>query len=261
MPSPFPGMDPFLEGPLWNSFHAQFCSEIARRLTPSLGPRYIALVEERLVVDTLDGVSIATRVMQPDVTAAGMHGDRNTGTTVLEAPMCLATVMETEMPMHFVEIRNVANMVVVTVIELLSPSNKAGEGRADYLRKRRSILNSDVNLVEIDLLRGGQRVPMRAPLPDFPYFALLHRAGLRPLADVWPIGLQEPLPPIPIPLLAPDADVELHLQRAFEGAFNSVGYERAIDYLRPLNPQFIETDAAWVTSVVSSIHHIDSRCP
>ena len=75
--------------------------------------------------------------------------------------------------MHFVEIRDVANSVIVTVIEVLSPTIKAGEGRTDYLRKRRAILNSDVNLVELDLLRDGLRAPMREPLLDFPYFALL----------------------------------------------------------------------------------------
>ncbi len=137
MPSPFPGMDPFLEGPLWNSFHAQFCSEIARRLTPSLGPRYIALVEERLVVDTMDGVSIATRVIQPDVSVAGTQGDRTPGTAVLEPPLRLATVMEAELPMHFVEIRDVANRVVVTVIEVLSPTNKGGDGLKAILYQQR----------------------------------------------------------------------------------------------------------------------------
>ena len=81
MPSSFPGMDPYLEGPLWSSFHAQFCSEIARRLTPFLGPRFIALVDERLVVDTLEGVSIAARVIQPPAPQPG-----STLTELLERP-------------------------------------------------------------------------------------------------------------------------------------------------------------------------------
>ncbi len=252
MPSPFPGMDPYLEGPLWSSYHAQLCSEIARQLTPSLGPRYIALVEERLVVDTLDDVSIATRVIRPDVSVAGKQGSPTTATAVLEPPLRMATVIEAELPNHFVEIRAVSNMTVVTVIEVLSPANKGGEGRAEYLRKRRMVLNSDVNLIEIDLLRGGLRPPMREPLPDFPYFALIHRAALRPMADVWPIGLREPLPTIPIPLLAPDADVELHLQSVFSGAFDSVRYERAIDYARPLGLTLAEPDAVWVKTLLSN---------
>jgi hypothetical protein len=243
-------MDPYLEGPLWSSIHAQFCSEIARRLTPALGDRYIALVEERLVVESLDDVSIATRAIRPEVSVATTQTRPATSATIMEAPLQLATVVESELPMHFIEIRSVPNMVVVTVLEVLSPANKEGEGRADYLRKRRSVLNSDVNLIEIDLLRGGRRVPMRDPLPDFPYFALIHRASTRPVADVWPIGLRDRLPSIPVPLLAPDADVELNLQAAFTGAYDSVGYGRAIDYAAPLSPPLPEIDAEWARGLL-----------
>jgi hypothetical protein len=243
-------MDPYLEGPLWSSFHTQLCSEIARRLTPALGDRYIALVEERLVVESIDDVSIAARTIRPDVSVASTQV-RAAGTAALmEPPMRLATVVESELPMHFIEIRSVPNMVVVTVMEVLSPANKEGEGRADYLRKRRAVLNSDVNLIEIDLLRSGRRVPMRDPLPDFPYFVLIHRASSRPLADVWPIGLQDPLPSIPVPLLAPDADVELNLQAAFSGAYDSVGYGRAIDYAAQPSLPLPDSEAEWVRKLL-----------
>lgn len=251
MPSIFPGMDPYLEGPLWPSFHAQFCSEIARSLTPALGSRYIALVEERLVLETFDDISIAARAVRPDVSVVGEKGPSSAPAAVLEPPMRLATIVEAEVPVHFVEIREVAKMVVVTVIEVLSPANKSGEGRADYLKKRRAILNSDVNLIEIDLLRGGLRVPMRDPLPDFPYFALIHRASTRPFADTWPISIQDRLPTVPVPLLPPDADAMLDLQVAFSGAFDSVGYGRVLDYGRPLNPPLPQADAQWVESILS----------
>ena len=252
MPSPFPGVDPFIEGQRWPSFRAQLCSETARRLTPSLGERYIALVEERMVVDLLDDISIATRVIRPDVSVVGERASGTGATTVLQPPLRLATIMESETPIHFVEVREVASMVVVTVIEILSPSNKAGEGRADYLRKRRSILNSDVNLVEIDLLRGGSRVPMRGELPNSPYFVLVHRTSQRPVADVWPIELRERLPVIPIPLLAPDKDAELDLQVVFSGAFDSVDYGSAIDYGSPVVPALSNEDAAWVHDLIST---------
>ena len=251
MPSPFPGVDPFLEAQRWASFRAQLCSETARRLTPSLGSRYIALIEERLVVETLDDVSITTRAIRPDVSVVGDKASAGRAAATLDPPLRLATVMESETPIHFVEVREVDSMVVVTVIEILSPSNKAGEGREDYRRKRRSILNSDVNLVEIDLLRAGERVPMRDPLPDGPYFALIHRASQRPIADVWSIGIKERLPVIPIPLLTPDRDAELDLQEVFNGAYDSVGYGRAIDYSRPLTPPLSDADAEWVRGVLA----------
>jgi hypothetical protein len=251
MPSVFPGMDPFLEGPLWPSFHAQFCSEIARRLTPALGERYVALVEERLIAQSVDDVAIAARLIRPDVTVAGRHTETGARTSVLEPPMRLEADFEIETPVHFVEIRDVANMTVVTVIEALSPANKTGEGRTDYLRKRRSLLHSDVNLIELDLLRGGERVPMRDPLPDAPYFALLYRAAMRPMADTWPIGLRAQLPTIPIPLLSPDPDAALDLQAVFQGAFDSVGYGRVIDYSRALQPPLTADDASWAAELVS----------
>ncbi len=252
MPSPFPGVDPYLEGPLWVSFHTQLCAEIARRLTPLLGERYIALVEERLVVDTLDDVTVATRIVRPDVSVAGKAPIGSGPTALLEPPLRVPTVIEAEVPVHFVEVREVASMLVVTVIEVLSPSNKGGEGRADYLRKRRTILSSDVNLIELDLLRGGERPPMRDKLPDFPYFALIHRAALRPMTDVWPIGLRDRLPAVPVPLLPPDADARLDLQEVFSGAFDSVDYGRAIDYSRPLTPPLLESDALWVQDVLAN---------
>lgn len=203
-----------------------------------------------MVADSLDDVSIATRVIRPDVSVVGERQSAQSRVALIEPPLRLATVMEAETPVHFVEIREVGTMVVVTVIEVLSPTNKAGEGRVEYLRKRRAVLNNDVNLVEIDLLRGGARVPMREPLPDFPYFAIVHRTALRPVADVWPIGFADPLPEIPVPLLAPDSAVMLHLQATLSGAFDSVGYGRAIDYSRSLSPPLGDSEERWARDLL-----------
>jgi Protein of unknown function (DUF4058) len=96
-----------------------------------------------------------------------------------------------------VEIRDAANRLLVTAIEVLSPTNKRGDGRAEYLAKRQRLLRSTAHLVEIDLLREGQRVPMMRPLPSAPYFILVGRADVRPDTDVWPVRLDEPLPPFP----------------------------------------------------------------
>jgi len=244
-------MDPYLEGPLWPSFHTQLCAEIARQLTPALGPRYIALVEGRLVVEAVDDFTTARRAITPDVTVAGEQPVSGGGIAVREPPLRLAAAMEVEVPQHFVEVREIPSMVVVTVIEVLSPANKTGEGRSDYLRKRRAVLNSDAHLIEIDLLRGGARPPMRDPLPDYPYFALIHRASQRPMADTWPVGLRDRLPSIDVPLLPPDADAILDLQAAFDGAYDSVGYGRVLDRSRTLDPRLAADDEAWVRSVVA----------
>src|SRR5207237_2291550 len=141
MPSPFPGMDPYLEGSLWMTVHAQLSAEIARQLAPKLRPKYLAWTTERCVREIPEGIAV------PHVT---------------------------------VEIRDAANRQLVTAIEVLSPTNKRGEGRSEYLAKRQRLLLSTAHLMEIDLLRQGQRVPMQQPLPPAPYFILLSRTENRP---------------------------------------------------------------------------------
>ncbi len=117
------------------------------------------------------------------------------------------------------EIRDTADRQLVTAIEILSSANKHGRNRTEYLERRQRFLMSTVHLVEIDLLRRGERVPMQRHLPSVPYFAFVGRANLRPLTQVWPITLRQPLPTIPIPLLAGDADVPLDLQQALTAVY------------------------------------------
>ena len=114
--------------------------------------------------------------------------------------------------LSFVEIRDRQGRDLVTVIELLSPTNKRpGPDREQYLAKRRQLLASGVHLVEIDLLRGHPRLPLD-DLPPCDYYVMVSRAEERPQAGLWPLGLRDPLPPIPVPLRAADPDASLDLQ-------------------------------------------------
>src|SRR5262245_49591645 len=234
MPSPFPGMDPYLEGSLWTTFHFAFGAEIVRQLAPKLRPRYLVLPVERFVMETPDDVTITTSTY-PDVGVA--KGIRETAagysSSTIAAPLHLATVIPEAVPHISIEIRDTANRQLVTAIEILSPTNKRGEGRIEYLSKRRRILLSTAHLLEIDLLRHGQRVPMQQPLPSAEYFILLSRADERPITGVWPVMLSQPLPIVPIPLLSGDADVTLELQETFTAVYDLLGYDLAIDYAQP----------------------------
>jgi hypothetical protein len=205
MPSPFPGMDPYLEGSSWMNIHAQLSAEIARQLAPKLRPRYLALITERFVRETPEAV-----------------------------------------PHLSVEIRDRANRQLVTAIEVLSPMNKRGEGRDEYLTKRRHSLLSTAHLLEIDLLREGQRIPMLKPLPPAPCFVFLSRAESRPITEVWPIPPDAPLPVVPIPLLPGDPDVPLDLQLALTTLYDLLGYDLAVDYTRPPEVPLRPEAAAWV---------------
>ena len=246
MPSPFPGMDPYLEGNLWTSVHLHLASEVARQLTPRLQPRYVALPQQRFILDAPEDVAITAGDIYPDigVVRAGPPA-AGAASAVAEAPLQLITVMPSPVPHSWVEIRDVAERQLVTVIEFLSPTNKRGEGWREYLEKRKKVLLSTAHLLEIDLLRKGRRVPMVDPLPAAAYFVVLSRAGERPKSRVWPVALDQPLPAVPVPLLPPDPDVSLDLQAAFTTVYDTCGYALAAQYQKPPDVPLPPDAAAW----------------
>lgn len=248
MPSPFPGMDPWLEGDLWTTIHSQLAAEIARQLSPQVLPKYFALTTQRQVLDDMDDVEIVeSSDVFPDVGVI----ERSPGTVRTqpswqgESPVQLQTVMPRRVPHFAVEIRDVKKRRLVTAIEILSPSNKRGTGREGYLRKRRRLLQSDTHLVEIDLLRKGRRVPMRKPLPHASYFVLVSRSNRRPLCDVWPIQLSDRLPTIAVPLLPRDGDASLDLQAALTTIYDVLGYRYVVDYARPPDVPLTPEEQEW----------------
>jgi hypothetical protein len=254
MPSPFPGMDPYLEDDLWTSVHAALATIIAIQLGPLLRPKYVALPSERFIIESPDDVSIEESQVYPDVgmVRSAEHFERRhtESTALLSPPLQLATVLPSEVPHKNVEIRDVKRRRLVTAIEILSPTNKRGSGRREYLEKRHELLASPAHLLEIDLNRKGSRVPMRKPLPKSPYFVLLSRANKRPILDVWPVGFREPLPSVPVPLLAGDADVSLDLQKALTDVYDSLGYEFVIDYTEPPEPALPAREKRWAEGLI-----------
>ena len=231
MASPFPGMDPYLEGGLWTTFHFAFGAELIRQLAPRLRPHYLALPVERLVIEETHDIAVLSTIYPNVGVLVGRtpHSLPQTS-SVLEAPLQLATVIPQAIPHVSIEIRDVAQRQLVTAIEILSPTNKRGEGRLEYLAKRRRILLSSAHLIECDLLRQGQRVPMQQPLPPAPYFVFCSRAERRPIVDIWPIQLTDALPTIGLPLLAGDSDLELNLQAVFMATYDLLNYDLMIDY-------------------------------
>lgn len=252
MPSPFPGMDPYLEGSLWTTFHFAFGAEMLRQLAPRLRPRYLALPVERLVLEESSDLNITTASIYPDVSVLPIRAGQPTGPSgaSVAAPLQLATVIPQAVPHVSIEIRDVAQRQLVTAVEILSPTNKRGEGRAEYLTKRRRLLLSSAHLIEIDFLRDGERVPMQEPLPEVPYFVFLSRAERRPVLDIWPVALDQPLPVVPVPLLAGDADVLVDLQAAFNATYDLLGYDLLIDYARPASPPLAVGQELWAAQLL-----------
>ena len=136
---------------------------------------------------------------------------------------------------------------MITVIELLSPSNKSGIGRGQYIEKREALLERRLNLVELDLLRAGARLRLARPLPGGHYHAFVSRSDKWPDCDVYSWTVQNALPPIPVPLKSPDADVVVSLQDALEQAYRRGPYARRVKYdQEPPPPRFDASDTEWV---------------
>jgi hypothetical protein len=148
-----------------------------------------------------------------------------------------------------VTVRTVSDNRLVTSIEILSPSNKRAGSHAYrvYHRKRERLLRSPAHVLEMDLLRAGERPPLAQALPEAPYFVVLSRAQRRPTAEVWPIQLADPLPVLPVPLLPPDPDVPLNLGAAIATVYERGAYDRRLDYHRPPPaPPLLPSETAWL---------------
>jgi len=256
MPSPFPGMDPFIESQHWEGFHHQLISVIAEHLVPQIRPKYYALPQERVYVEWSENGG--GRTIQPDVTVAGDESSRvsparRAGAVATVEPVIVALPAPETIKDSFLSIRSRATDEVVTVIEVLSPTNKrrGADARAEYLAKRHEVLASETNLVEIDLLRGGQRLPVSEDLPPGDYYAFVCRGNRRYEAEVYAWPLQATLPSIPIPLKPEDADVRLDLQAALATSYDRLGFDYSLDYGRDVVPSLPEREESWLRQVVA----------
>lgn len=260
MPSPFPGMDPYLEGELWQEFHETLAGQIRAQLLKVLPPQYVALLAKRYVLHRpavgLMSLPEEHRVIYPDVHVAQTPRINEAAVgykvqAVTQPAARLASLVSEQVPVMSVEVRDVANRRLVTVIEILSPVNKMGDGAMEYVEKRVALMETSVHLLEIDLLRRGGRVIFETDPPPADYYAYLSRFTNRPYTDVWPIGLRERLPVLPVPLLPPDDDVQLDLQRAVDACYDLVHYERLLDYAAPPPPPPLsEADTMWLAERV-----------
>ena len=255
MPSPFPGMNPYLEQPgSWMDFHQAFAIYIRDTLVPLVGTNYYVGVEERLYVSEWNEEDRESFVGRADVSVhEPMNGprDSSTLTATLEAPLqVLVEIPEANVGLNALSIRDRESEAIVTVIEILSPSNKfAGDDRAAYLEKRAEILSTNTNLVEIDILRGGPKLPARG-MTKCDYHILVSSPKHRPHAGVWPFNLREPIPPFPVPLRDSDSPAILNLKPVLDRLYDAANYGRRI-YRHPPVPPLTAEDAAWAEEILA----------
>lgn len=259
MPSPFPGMDPFIESQKWEGFHTKFVSGICDLLVPQVRPRYDVDVETRVYLERRD-LEESARTFVADVGILGLEHDAAEGgvavavETAVAAKECVLPWPEEHRETYLV-IRRPHASEVVTVIELLSPTNKLrrADGRELYLEKRMELLQTRTHFVELDLLRGGERMPFSDP-PAGDYFALISRTGRRPVALVYGWPLAHRLPAIPIPLAKDDPDVSLDLQSVFDTVYDRAGYDYTIDYALDVSPPLSKAEQEWTARLVRKGH-------
>jgi Protein of unknown function (DUF4058) len=238
MPSPFPGMDPYLESPaLWSELHNRMIVAIADDLSPKLRPYYRVAIEQRIYLSS-PGES---QVIIPDVSVTQQSLKRSNPSTATIAkptaqPISIALELPEEVRESYLEVREISTGRVVTVLELLSPKNKRnGEGRSAYERKRQQILASVTHFVEIDLLRRGQAFPLGESAVTAPYYVMVARGNRRPNADLYSFALQESMPSFPMPLANNSSEPIVPLQDIFNALYDRAGFDLAIDYRHALN--------------------------
>lgn len=241
-------MDPYLEGPLWPTVHNNLIEEIARQLAPKLEPKYLTLTSQRIVLATPDPLELGSpRSRLPDVAVFADGGNLPASpASASPAPLVLDAAMPEQMEQTLVEIRDVEEHRLVTAIELLSLTNKRGDGLDEYRRKRQEMLAGSAHFLEIDFLRSGERFPTIGTLPSVPYFVFLSRADRRPKVEIWPIAIDHPLPKVAVPLLPGDADVMLDLQAAFQSVYKIFRYDRATDHSGPPRVPVADEHVPWV---------------
>ena len=254
MSSPFPGMNPYLEQPgIWPDFHQALVTYIRDALSGQVRPQFFVKIEECVFIHEPSGDERRKLLGRPDLSV--FEGPGTGGVTVAEPPgnsvaALVASLPDVEFEKHsFLEIRDRANRDLVTMIEVLSPSNKHhGPDREQYLMKRRALLCSPVSVVEIDLLRDGPRLPLTG-VPGCDYSLMVSRPEMRPDVLAWAVKLRDPLPTIPIPLRGSAPDASLNLQALLHEVYDAAGYEDYL-YQTPPEPPLTDADAEWARQFV-----------
>jgi hypothetical protein len=221
MPSPFPGMDPYLESDrLWPLFQHQLVTCLYQILLPGLVDRYKARISQR-----------------------HYHTEQALFTSVIKE----------EHHEEFIEVRHRNETRVVTLIDVVSPVNKTTDtGRQAYLNKRREGKGNGANLVEIDLSLQG--TPMldysRDGLPDWDFAVTVTRASQPDRYEIYTATMQKRLPRFRLPLASDDRDTVVDLQVAFTRAYDQGNFNAQVDYAKDPTVPLSDQDRKWLQELL-----------
>ena len=276
--NPFPGMNPYLETPaLWPNVHTSIIVGLRNFLAPRLRPEYGVGIEERVHISAEpggngsgdgnadiripDAVVLAAATAAPSPAGAPSPAAAPSASTPrrFPAPERSKDAIAVHLPptdlfrQRYLEVRRANNRQVVAVIELLSPTNKDGYGRQEYLAKRAAVLSSPAHLVEIDLLRAGQRMPVIGDdVPDTDYRILVANARrTEPVADLYPFGIRQPIPDFVLPLAQDAEGIAVNLNSVVNQVYADGSYDLDIDYQQaPPEPPLSDDDRRWLDALL-----------
>lgn len=263
MPSPFPGMNPYLEDSLfWSEFHSRLIVELSNVLIPNLRPKYYVGVETRTYTDTgteelLVGIPDALVLpANPPRLSSESKPASGSEVAVKSRPTPIQLPMPVEITERYLEVREAGTNTVVTVIEVLSPKNKrSGDGRVTYEQKRQRVLGSLSHLVEIDLLRANPPMPMMGEIDRSDYRIVVSRSSLRPAADLYGFSVREAIPEFPLPLKPDDAELSVNLQTIVDRVYDLGSYDVRIDYHQSAPPPaFSKSDQQWIDELLAPLN-------
>lgn len=245
-------MDPFLEDPsLWPGIHNGLIARLQHMLGPLLRPEHVVCLEERTFRDS-DGTMFTSR---PDPLVRESTGRGRLQQAERSSPQ--QRVIEVEVPITdhiretWLEVRSTDGGEVVTVLEILSPTNKRpGRGRRRYEARRQMILESAASLVEIDLLRSGDPMPLRGPQPATDYRILVSRGDRRPRAELLPFSLRDPIPAFELPLRPGETGPTVAVRAALDSVYATGSFDLRLDYRQPPAPELRADDATWADELL-----------
>ena len=264
--NPFPGMNPYLENPgLWPGAHNRLIVGLGNMLARRLRPAYSVGIQERVRISAEPGGNGSggggngNGVRIPDVAVLTAAAPDAAGNALRPMPARSKDAIAVQLPAtellkeRYLEVRRVDNRQVVAIIEVLSPTNKGGDGYREYLAKRAATLYSPTHLVEIDLLRAGRRMPVIGPAPAEAHYRILVANARRsePVADLYAFGIRQAIPDFVMPLAQEDEGIAVNLNSVVSSVYADGSYDLDIDYGQdPPEPPLSDGDRAWLDGLL-----------